>query len=75
MALFWFCASVAWAAGLTSLKNGTDVDDYIKYANQCKAPVNCAVLKKAGYATLTISVVSTRCSKEYATCFSCTVHI
>ena len=57
LALFWFAGSIAWAAGLTSLKDTTDADKYIKNAAICKAPATCKVAKEAGYTALTISLV------------------
>lgn len=57
LAFFWFCASVAWAVGLTGLKDDADAENYIKNAKLCQKPFECTVLKKAGFATLTISVL------------------
>ena len=53
LALFWFCASVAWAAGLPKLKDKTDPDDLCS-----KSGSSCSVTDKPNYAGLIISVVS-----------------
>ena len=53
LALFWFCASVAWAAGLPKLKDKTDPDDVCSQLGS-----SCSVADKPNYAGLTISVVS-----------------
>ena len=50
LALFWFCASVAWAAGLPKLKDKTDVCSRFESS--------CSVADKPNFAGLIISVVS-----------------
>jgi hypothetical protein len=60
--LFWFCGSAAWAAGLTKLKDNTDVEvicnNLVNEITKIKSGVKCNVTDKANYAGLTISVVS-----------------
>ena len=53
LALFWFCASAAWAAGIPKLKDKTDPDDTCSSTGS-----TCSVADKPKYAALTISVVS-----------------
>ena len=55
LALFWFSASVAWAAGIPKLKDETDPDDA---CSTTKDATTCSVADKPNYAGLTISVVS-----------------
>ena len=59
LALFWFCASVAWAVGIPKLKDETDPDDACSTAlRRTEDATTCSVTDKPNYAGLTISVVS-----------------
>ena len=60
-AFFWFVSSCAQAAALTGIKDATNAEDLaagsLPYCGK-NGIITCEVLKKAKYATLTVSVVS-----------------
>ena len=67
----WFSASIAWAAGLTKLKDKTDPDHFCEqYFNYTGDKCNCNVLNVddvANYTGLVFSVVSVKRGYFYVT--------
>ena len=57
LTLFWFCASTAWAAGLSKLKDKTDAGDFCQSLRDKGVIAPCSVTDKANYAGITISVL------------------
>ncbi|EDO44392.1 predicted protein [Nematostella vectensis] len=55
--IFWFTASIAWAAGLSGLKNATQVGVNVALSTNCRTPNVCNNLTGATFAALNVSVL------------------
>ena len=76
LAFGWFTCSIAWAAGVSGLKDATNGATLVKELDYCKdgaskAYENCTVQEGATYGALNVSIVSTCNSINYLMCMLC----